>query len=262
MVDRPQKGHEHLQKPAQGLGLPSLSLRDYAGSEEQRTALAVLSHNMRTLLTSIIGFSELLLLKHLNDYPEDAKEYLKYIREAGLKLDRLLEVAVDRYIQVVVQSSTKVTVEELVSNCSKNVRDKARSMGVDLVEEVSPEIESVVVEGMLLGETLTGLLLFAVARTPAGGNVGISVSPSGEGVLFTVWHTFFSKWPLYNRERIRSVNVNPETDRVLVLAREFSKINGGRFWVEGTLGEFSSFCLLLPKADEKKKKDSNDQTVF
>ncbi|MEW6447078.1 MAG: histidine kinase dimerization/phospho-acceptor domain-containing protein [Bacillota bacterium] len=219
--------------------------------EEQKDILAALSHNMRTLLTSIIGFSELLLLKHSKDYPEDVKEYLHYIREAGSKLDRLLEITVERYVRVCFECATKVTVAELVSNCSERVKEKARSMGVELVEEVSPDTESIVVEDMLLGETLTGLLLFAVERTPERGKAGLSCSPLDNGILFTVWHTSFSGWQAHARWYLGSRNNSPQNGRVLLLARELSKICGGRFWVEGTLGEVSSLCLLIPPADYK-----------
>lgn len=240
---RPRKGQESLIELANGFGAPSPSFEDHAVKEEERADFAVFSHNMRTLLTSIIGFSELLLLKYFNEYPQDAKEYLQYIREAGLKLDRLLGISVLRHIQDRYDCSQKVTVSELVSNCCKRVKEKASAVGVKLVEELTPGTEAILVEDMLLGETLIGLLIFAVERTPAGGNVGLSISRSGENVLFTVWHTFSSQWQEFNRG---SMNMNPETERILVLARELSKINGGRFWVEGTLGEISSFCLLLP----------------
>ncbi|MGQ9511732.1 hypothetical protein [Thermodesulfitimonas sp.] len=69
-------------------------------------------------------------------------------------------------------------------------------------------------------------------------------------MLFTVWRRFTPGWQMAEY----SSPAGDETvagERVFALARELCKACGGAFWVEGTLGEVTSFCLVLPPAEEE-----------
>lgn len=248
MVRFSKEGYNSLQKVVQGIGGLLLSLEDYAGNDLQNVPCLVISYQMRTLLMSIKGFSELLFLKHGNDFPGDVLEYLHYIREASQKLERLLVSSIERQLQSCKRCKPVVPAEELVVNCCKIMENKADLRGVELAVRVLPGAKAVMVRDVLLTETLTGLLLFAVEMTPAGGRAGLACSPADRNVLFTVWHNLSPGWRMNERGYLGSSNNNLGKEQVLFLARELTKLNGGRFWVECTLGEVSSFRLLVPPA--------------
>lgn len=175
MVHCSKEGYDSLDRIAQGLGGLMRFLEDHAGNDLQGVPCYVISYHMRTLLMSIKGFSELLFLKYGNDkygndFPGDALEYLHYIRKASQKLEQLLVLGIERQLQSRKRCRPVVPVEDLVLNCRKIVRDKAALRNVELAAEVSPRAKAVMVRDVLLAETLTGLLLFAVEMAPAGGS--------------------------------------------------------------------------------------------
>ncbi|MEW6182965.1 MAG: hypothetical protein AB1500_07280 [Bacillota bacterium] len=192
------------------------------------------------LLANIIGFSELLIQKQRKDMPSENLQYLRYIRETGLRLERLLEEALGERPLIVEQHV--ITVDELADACSRVAEKEAESSQVKLVVEVAPEAAAVFVPENLLEETISGLLLVAIKSTAMGAKVGLRCSLTRSMVLFTVWRSFSPGWQAGARLDEDIAN----TEKILMQARELSRANGGRFWVEGTMGETSSYCLLLP----------------
>ncbi|MEW6769931.1 MAG: histidine kinase dimerization/phospho-acceptor domain-containing protein [Bacillota bacterium] len=218
----------------------------YGNGEERRPFHAVLSHEVRTLLTSIIGFSELLLLKKTGNWSQETLRYLHLIREAGLKLELVLSGFFENCTLDDKYCNRVVSVSELANSCKRAVASKAKSAGVNLVFEIPPEAAGAFVPQMLLAETLTGLLLLVIEKTAPGGKVGLRCSLSEEKLLFSVWRTFSPGWQAGEYGCLRLPGRDSESEKVLVLARELSRLRGGCFWVEGTLGTVSSFCLLIP----------------
>ncbi|MEW6173805.1 MAG: hypothetical protein AB1510_12205 [Bacillota bacterium] len=192
------------------------------------------------LLANIIGFSELLIRKQRRDIPAENLQYLRYIRETGLRLERLLEEVLGGYPRNLDQPV--ISVDALADACSKLVEKEVESTQVKLAVDVAPEAVAAQVPKYLLEETVSGLLLVAIKNTAAGGKVGLRCSLSGEMVLFSVWRTFSPGW----QAGVRLDEDISRTEKILMQARELSKAHGGRFWVEGTMGETSSYCLLLP----------------
>lgn len=202
----------------------------------------------RTLLMNIIGFSELLRLKLCDSGKTELVEYLGYIRDAGLKLEELLEEFFLHRNCKPVLSRTALPVAELVAKCREAVAEKATRTGVRLVTEVAPEVASLLVRDILLLEALKGLLFLAVDKAPQGGQVGLRCSRFQEKVLFVVWRSVAPGWQVGRLDGLNKDALTGENERVFVLVRELCKRDGGVFWVEGTLGEVASFCLLLPPA--------------
>uniref|UniRef100_A0A7C2IZU7 histidine kinase n=1 Tax=Ammonifex degensii TaxID=42838 RepID=A0A7C2IZU7_9THEO len=233
-------------EPGERAGKLTCIEEHYANKGNKKDLLPVLSHRVRTLLTSIVGFSELLLLKEGESGRPETLEYLRYIREAGLELEQVLWGFFENHLFMNSKlCEAVVSVEELVATCREAVAAKASYAGVELVLEVAPEAAAAYVQKMLLGETLTGLLLLVIERTAVGGKVGLRCSLAKEKVLFSVWRTFSPGWQAGESGCLNPVG-GSESEKVLMLARELSKLRGGCFWVEGTLGAVSSFCLLLP----------------
>lgn len=218
----------------------------YGSEGDKRPFHAALSHEVRTLLTSIIGFSELLLLKETGNQAQETLDYLHLIRQAGLKLEQVLSGFFDECPLEDRPGSPLVSVSELAAACKRAVAAKAKSAGVELVLEIAPEAAGAFVQQMLLAETLTGLLLLVIEKTAPGGKVGLRCSFSKEKLLFSVWRTFSPGWQAGEYGSLKPPGRDSGSGKVLVLARELSRLRGGCFWVEGTLGTVSSFCLLIP----------------
>ncbi|RPF43062.1 hypothetical protein EDD75_2181 [Thermodesulfitimonas autotrophica] len=208
-----------------------------------------LGFRARTLLMNIIGFSELLLLKLSESEKRELLDYVAHIRDAGLKLEQLIEEVTCVRRDNLGPCGAVVPVAEIVARCREAVAARATAAGVSLKTEVAPEVAPALVGDLLLLEVLTGLLLLSVGKTPKGGRVGLWCTRLEDKVLFTVWRSFTPGWQMAECSG-PSGDETAAGERVFALVRELCKAQGGAFWMEGTLGEMASFCLLLPPAAE------------
>lgn len=208
-----------------------------------------LGFRARTLLMSIVGFSELLLLRLAESENKELLNYLIHIRDAGLKLEQLINEFTCVPRNNLGPRGAVISVAELVDRCREAVAAQATAAGVSLKIEVAREAAPTLVEDLLLLEVLTGLLLLLVGKTSEGGRVGLWCTHLKDKVLFTVWRSFTPGWQMaeYNGSE-RDETVAGEC--VFALVRELCKTQGGTFWMESTLGEMLRFCLLLPPATE------------
>jgi light-regulated signal transduction histidine kinase (bacteriophytochrome) len=209
----------------------------------------LLSQKVLGLLANIIGFSELLLRKENINIPPENREYLNYIRETSLRLEGLLGEVLGKP-QESGKISETIAVGDLVTACRNKVEDEAEVAGVKMEVELAPGADTVLVPEALLAETISGLLSLVIKNTAEGEKVGLRCSLTNNSVLFTVWRTFSPGWQAREIVSSKSGETGFENEKVLMLIRDLSKGCGGRFWVEGTLGEVSSYCLLLPAVEK------------
>ncbi|MGQ9511731.1 MAG: hypothetical protein ACUVTA_00740 [Thermodesulfitimonas sp.] len=117
---------------------------------------------------NVIGFSELLLLKFYASGNRELLDYLERIRDAGLRLEQLIEEVVCARGDKFAPCGAVILVAEMAARCGEAVAAKATATGVTLETEVAPEVASVPMGSLLLPEVLTGLLLLTVSKTPKG----------------------------------------------------------------------------------------------
>ncbi len=208
-----------------------------------------LSQKVLGLLANIIGFSELLLRKENANVPPENREYLNYIRETSLRLEGLLGEVFGKTQQIGRNAET-ITVSDLVVASKNKVVAEAQAARVKLEEETAPGAELILLPKALLVESISGLLSLVIKNTAEGEKVGLRCSLINKTVLFTVWRTFSPGWQARELEYSKSGETNSDSEKVLMLIRDLNRVSGGRFWVEGTLGEVSSYCLLLPIIDK------------
>ena len=235
----------NLCNPQESFSLSENSPRELQTGREAESVHA-LGYKVKTLLANIIGFSELILRKENRDVSSETIEYLNYIRETSLKLEGLLGEVLGKDGQDL-EPRAAVPVSEIAAVCTKMIEEEARAAGVKLeVEEMPPEAGAVFVPKALLVETLTTLLRLVINNSAKGERVGLRCALTGKAALFIVRRTVSPDWQARKDECSRWEDAGSESEKLLTLVRELGRISGGRFWVEGTLGEVSSYCLLLP----------------
>ena len=149
--------------------------------------LATLSHEVRTPLTGIIGWTEV-LLEGAGQDPEDLRALEAILSQATL-LDRLIGDLIDlSRIENIGLEVRRLPVDaaDVVDAALESVTPGARKKGVGLRRDVAAELPRIDGDAGRLKQVLWNLLSNAVKFSPAGTEVVVSACREGEGIVLCV----------------------------------------------------------------------------
>ena len=152
-----------------------LAEQDAAGRLE---FLAKVSHEVRTPLNSIIGFTELMLQERMGPIGNARyRGYVEDIHQSGLYALSLLNDLLD--ISKIEAGKfelnfTAVDVAELVEDCAASMQPLAKRARIVLRTSLAPDLPTVVADPRRLKQILLNLLTNAIKFTKEGGQVIVS----------------------------------------------------------------------------------------
>jgi two-component system, OmpR family, phosphate regulon sensor histidine kinase PhoR len=220
--------------------------------------VANVSHEFKTPLTAIQGFTETLLGGALDD-PKNNVRFLHIIRNHAMRLARLT----DDLLKLARIEAGKMEVEffsvglmELIEGCAETALMKANKKQITLDIDVPPGLPPVRGDAELLKDVLQNLLDNAIQYTPAGGRIyvtaaagpkdaTISVSDTGIGIPLADQERIFERFYRVDAARSREAG---GTGLGLSIAKHIMEAHGGRLWVESEVGKGSKFSFSIPIA--------------
>ena len=228
-------------------------------NQEKSEFIAGISHDLRTALTGLIGFTNLLLSDNLS---AEQRRYATHAREAGNSLLAVINNVLDLSkieagkLDVV---ETNFGVIELAVSCHAAVWQAAREKGLDLNFLLKPDVPNMVCgDPDRIRRVLLNLLSNAVKFTEKG-NVVLSLSkvedrPNGSVVRFSVTDTGIGiakdeQSRLFRRySQIEGSAKRPSGGAGLGLAicKSLVEQMGGHIGVTSTPGVGSQFWFTLP----------------
>ena len=135
-----------------------------------------LSHDLRTPLTGILGYSEL-AMKTMQ--PEQKQDYLQKIQTSGMLLLNLINdtlnlarIERDEFMLAPVTIHAKTFFEALLLPIQSQIQQKQQIFDVQLL---LPEDEYIAVDKLKFQDMLLNILSNAVKYTPAGGRIEVQV---------------------------------------------------------------------------------------
>jgi PAS domain S-box-containing protein len=217
--------------------------------------VSTISHEFRTPLTSIQGFSELLEGEDLTG--EEIREFARTINQNALRLARMVSDVLD--LDRLEAGVTEVCLGPTDLNAV--VRAVLASLEPtaprhQLVAHLGPALPRIQGDADLLARVLTNLVANAVKYAPAGGPVTVTTSRRHGDVELTVADEGLGV-PTEHRERIFSRHgriARPEQEGIdgtglgLPIARHILELHNGRIWVEPNTPVGSIFHVVLPTA--------------
>jgi signal transduction histidine kinase len=149
--------------------------------------VALISHDLRTPLTSIMGYVELALDDGLDeDLDSERRSYLEVVARSSQRLLRLVD---DLLFVARLQSgrlelvSTVLDLNEIVQQTAEEARGRADAKDLELVVETDSAAVPVAADRGRIFQLLDNLVSNAIKFTPDGGRVEIKVSQDGRAVL-------------------------------------------------------------------------------
>lgn len=223
--------------------------------------LANMSHDLRSPLNSVIGFSEILLDQLYGPLNEKQQEYVNHIHSSGLRLLALINDLVDlatvetEGLALSLELST-FSLREALDAAVLMHREKGLKSGVALQLELAPQTDVLILADLgKFKRIMFTLLANAIKFTSSGGTVKVSILCDNDCIEITVADTGLgikvNDIPKLFRAspRQREAVDNGKDEEIgpgLVLIRQLVELHGGRIWVKSYFGMGSRFTFTLP----------------
>ena len=234
--------------------------------------LAILSHDLRSPLGSIIEISDYLKSNMDELDPADIKQMLGILHQSTSDelnmLDYLLEWARVKYASEAFSPST-IDLGKIVDKVLDTFSDQAASNSISLYNEVK-EATPVFADKKMVLSILQNLLSNAIKYTPSGGSIIVSASANEDEVTVKVKDTGIGipddKLQKLFKPQIKPLSQLRKEDKGagigLLLVKGFVERNGGTICAESIEGEGTTFYFTLPANQQSGKKVNADNLSF
>ena len=220
--------------------------------------VAVVSHEVRTPLTSIKGSLELLGDERFHKLPPPQKELLSICQANTERLISLINDILD--FSKLESSKLSLTVESIdagtvLTEAVENIQNLAKQKGVEIDLKIDPSTGSIEADPMRVGQVATNLLGNAIKFSPeqsrievfASGDesqITVSVKDYGRGIAQRDLNRLFQRFAQLDSSTTRKAG---GTGLGLVISKGIVEQHGGKIWVESSVGEGSTFSFSLPR---------------
>jgi len=250
-----------------------LAVKAEAANKAKSEFLANISHELRTPMNAVIGFSELLLETKLSS---EQREFVDIIMSRGNDLISIIRDILDLTkleAGMLSLADEDYDLLEIVNESLQTIQFLAKEKSLSINSKVNSDVPQILYgDGLRVKQVLVNLLGNAVKFTSPSGRIEIEVSRlPGEGerpqeIQFQVRDTGIGI-PERMRESIFDPFVQVDGSHTrrfggaglgLAICQRLVKRMGGRIWVESELGNGSTFAFSIPCAassilEEKKE---------
>ena len=221
--------------------------------------VANMSYELRTPLTSVGGFAEMLQAGYAGDLPPAASDYVGAILESVDRLSKLIDDVLDLTqadTRGVVLERERVDIAGMCRAAAESLRNRATEKKQKLELALEPSAGSVIGDARRLRESVEHILRNAVAYTDEGGHIWLKASGDDEDATIIVVDDG-PGIPPEQREQVfarfhRSGAARGEAalGLGLPLTRQFIEAHGGKVELESAIGKGTSITLTIPRAPQ------------
>ncbi|MEG3955692.1 PAS domain-containing protein [Microcoleus sp. herbarium2] len=251
-----------------------LQLEQTARAEAERANrikdefLAVLSHELRSPLNPILGWSQLLVGGKLNR-PQTAKAFETIERNARLQsqlIEDLLDVS--RILQGKLRLNVApVNLATIIPSAVETVQLAAQAKKLQIQTILSPDVGQVVGDTSRLQQIVWNLLSNAVKFTPEGGRVEvrlgqiegqaqIQVTDTGKGILPDFLPYVFEH---FRQEDGATTRKFGGLGLGLAIVRQLIELHGGTVFAESAgVGQGATFTVRLPLLNDDSRRQEEE----
>jgi signal transduction histidine kinase/ActR/RegA family two-component response regulator len=219
--------------------------------------LNIVSHDLRTPLTSILLYAQ--MLRETDDLTDEERaRFLDIIVQECTRLSRLVDDLLEA--QRLQSGRTRWQIEQLdmsttIRDCFRVFEVIAQSRDIDLRLDCPQSLPPIEADGDKMSQVVSNLLSNAVKYVGEGGHVRVSVRERGNDIVICVedngpgiprdqWDQIFDRFAQLSATKY--VRELPGVGLGLYIVRQIVERHGGRVWVDSEVGRGSSFFVSLP----------------
>ena len=222
--------------------------------------VANMSYELRTPLTSIGGFAEMLAAGYAGKLPPAASDYVGAILESVDRLSKLINDVLDLTqgdTKGVVLERERVDMSGMLRSVAEALRARTEQKDQKLELEIDPSTGSVIGDARRLRESVEHILRNAVAYTDEGGKIALKSKGTEDDVIVTVTDNGPGIAPEDQAQVFARFHRSGSAARGdaalglgLPLTRQFIEAHGGKVELQSKPGKGTSATMTIPRAPQ------------
>jgi signal transduction histidine kinase len=222
--------------------------------EELSRLFSVLSHDLKSPIFSIDGFSELLAADYSDKLDADGQDFLRRIRSCAQQMRKILD-DMSHMVKLLSRPDVRrpTPLREILQEVMLKYNYLIDEGGVRV--DVPDDLPTVNVDPEKMREAIGALIsnaLFFSDRPKGERTIAIECTPDADGFRFCVRDNGIGIDPRYTNQ-IFDLGLKLDKSRGggpgygLYLAKRVVESHGGSISVDTALGQGSTFCITLPR---------------
>jgi PAS domain S-box-containing protein len=225
-------------------------LRDVRRSNEELSAFShVVAHDLRAPLRAVSTYTELLRQHLEGQLDPTASQFMKFVIDGAHNMQQLIDSLLRYATSEEDHVTTSVDLNAVVGGLVRNLQPILQETNATIAVDPLPKVQA---DPVRLFQLFQNLVMNAINyRSNEPPRIHISAESSGEECRFAVADNGVG----IQREHFERIFLplqrlssrTPGTGIGLALCRRIVERQGGRIWVESTVGKGSTFFFTLPK---------------
>jgi PAS domain S-box-containing protein len=220
--------------------------------------ISLASHQLRTPLTAINIYTQMLLDGYEGELNEHQKESLDTILKSSQRMNKLISALLDISKMEAGKISTtnaRVELDQILEQTVSELEQDAMAKDIQLTTKIDGANFTVHSDALLVGEVYSNLISNAIKYTPDKGKVAVSLRADENNYVFRVRDNGYGI-PADFQEKIfkkfsRAANAQ-QVDTTgsglgLYMAKEIATVLKGRLWFTSKHEKGTSFYFSIPK---------------
>jgi len=219
--------------------------------------LNITSHELRTPMTSMKGYIQMLLNQKLGKLKEEQQKALAVVLRNTNRLDRLVQDIIDTSQ---LESGTmkfipkKTDIKQLMKDTVETLQPDADEKGITIAVDVESFLPKLVIDQDRIEQVCNNLVNNAIKFSPDGSVINLRAEKQEENVLIEI-QDYGKGIPRKKQQKVFEpfYQVESGMDRLfggtglgLSISRSIVIAHGGKIWLEGKEGKGSTFRFTLP----------------
>lgn len=228
-------------------------------SRNQNEFIRIVSHDLRSPLTSIKGFADMLESSMVGDLNEKQAHFVGKILSGIEQMSSFVDNVQDagRYdpeTGFYEMERTPCDLLELIHRIVNNYLVPAEKQELTLLVDAADDVPIINVDQTMLQRAIVNLVDNAIKYTPNGGTIKVGVHQRGEELIISVSDNGYGISP-ENQQRLfeRHFRIRRQEHKKvkggglgLFIVRSVAQRHGGRAWIESEEGRGSTFFISIP----------------
>jgi two-component system NtrC family sensor kinase len=219
----------------------------------RREFVSTVSHDLRSPLTSVIGYSE--LIERAGQLNEQQREFVNRIQDSIQHITSLINDLLDiGSLEAGIDTRREfVQLEGILRYTIDMLHGQIKTKRLTIKTDIGPGLPPLRANPIRLRQVLDNIVGNAIKYSYGGGEISISIHAEGSQVILQVTDQgpgippadqphIFDKF-------YRATNIAPDVEGSglgLAIVKNIVENHQGRIWVESTLGKGSSFFIVIP----------------